>query len=67
MLWWEMDETVAELFARHWQVCNFNGNPWAAFSSKIGGSKYGQDETLRAIGLYRGQCTLIVSPGECMQ
>ena len=67
MLWWGMDETVAELFARHPKASNFDGNLMSVFSAKIGGSKYGPDETLSTIGLYGGRYTVVVNPGECCQ
>ena len=67
MLWWGMNETVEKLFTLHLQACNFDGNSWAAFSIKIGGSEYGLDKTPRAIGLYGRRYTVIVNLGECMQ
>ncbi len=67
MLWWGMDETVVELFTSHLKACNFEGNPWSAFSTKIRGSKYGPDEMPRTIGLYGGLYTVIVNLGECVQ
>ena len=67
MLWWGMDETVAELFARHLQASNFDGNPMSIFRTKIGGSEYGLDETPSTIGLYGGRYTVVVNPGECRQ
>ena len=66
MLWWGMDETVAELFARHPQASNFDGNPVSLFCAKIGGNEYGPDETLSTIGLYGGRYTVVVYPGECI-
>lgn len=59
MLWWGMDETVAELFARHPQANNFKGNVMSAFRAEIGVNEYG-------IGLYGGRYTVIVYPGECI-
>ena len=56
---------MAELFARHPQACNFEGNLWSAFSAKIRGSKYGPEETPRTIRLYGEQHTVIINPGEC--
>ena len=66
MLWWEMDETVAELFARHPQASNFDGNPMSAFRAEIRVNEYGPDETPSTIGLYGGRYTVIVYPGECI-
>ena len=42
MLWWGMDETVAELFARHPQASNFEGNVMSAFRAEIGVNEYGR-------------------------
>ncbi len=67
MLWWGVDETVAELFARHPQASNFDGNPISVFCAKIGGAEYGPDATPSTIGLYGGQYTVVVYPGECIQ
>ena len=40
-----MDETLAELFARH-PLCDwFAGNPMDAFFAVIAGKEYGVDET----------------------
>ncbi len=67
MLWWGMDETVAELFACHLQASNFVGNPLSIFCAKIGGIDYGPDDTPNTIGLYGGRYTVVVNPGECRQ
>ena len=56
---------VAELFACHPQASHFDGNPMSVFCAKIGGSKYGPDETPSSIGLYGGWYTMVVNPGEC--
>ena len=57
---------VAELFARHPQASNFDGNPMSVFRAKIGVNEYGPDETPSTIGLYGGRYTVIVYPGECI-
>jgi hypothetical protein len=67
MLWWGMDETVAELFARHPQASNFEGNVMSAFRAEIGVNEYGPDEMPSTIGLYGGRYTVIVYPGECIR
>ena len=67
MLWWGMDETVAELFAHHPQASYFDGNPMSVFRAKIGGINYGPDDTPHTIGLYGGQYTVVVNLGECRQ
>ena len=61
-----MDETLAELFARHSQSSNFDGNPMSAFRAEIGGNEYGPNETPGTIGLYGGRYTVVVNPGECL-
>ena len=66
MLWWGVDEMVAELFVRHPQASNFDGNPMSAFRAEIGVNEYGPDETPSTIGLYGGRYTVIVYPGECI-
>ncbi len=65
MLWWGTDETLSELFARHPQASNFNGNPMSVFCAKIGDTKYGPDELPNMIGVYGGQYTVVVNLGEC--
>ena len=60
-----MDETLSELFARHLQASNFDGNPMSVFCAEIGGNEYGPDETPNTIGLYGGRYTVVVNPGEC--
>ena len=66
MLCWGMDETLAELFARHSQSSNFDGNPMSAFRAEVGGNEYGPNETPGTIGLYGGRYTVVVNPGECL-
>ena len=61
-----MDKTVGELFACHPQPSNFDGNPISVFRAKIGGAEYGPDATPSTIGLYGGQYTVVVYPGECI-
>ena len=62
-----MDETLSELFACHLQASNFDENPMSVICAKIGGNKYGPDETPNTIGLYGGRYTVVVNPGECRQ
>ncbi len=66
MLWWAVDEAVAELFARHPQASNFDGNPMSMFRAKIRVNEYGPDKMPSTIGLYGGWYTVIVYPGECI-
>ncbi len=58
---------MAELFARHPQASNFDGNPMSLFCAEIGGNNYGPDDKLNTIGLYGGQYTVVVNLGECRQ
>jgi hypothetical protein len=52
MLWWGIDKTLAELFARHPLVDDFEGNPMDAFRGVIDGRAYGPNQTPRSVGLY---------------
>jgi hypothetical protein len=54
MLWWGMDETLAELFARQPSAKDFEGNPRERFRVVIDGVAYGPNRTPRSIGLYGG-------------
>jgi hypothetical protein len=54
MLWWGIDETLAELFARHSLAKNFGGNPMDVFRGVVDGHAYGLDQTPRSICLYGG-------------
>ena len=65
MLWWGMGKTVAELFTRHPQASNFDGNPMDIFRAEIRGANYGPDAMPNTIGLYGGWYTVVVYPGEC--
>lgn len=64
MLWWGMDETLAELFTHHPLAGDFEGNPMELFWGVIDGHKYGQNQTPRSIGLYGGRYTIEFHPGE---
>ena len=64
MLWWGMDETLAELFERHPSAEDFEGNPMGRFGSEIGGRAYGPNQTPRSIGLYGGRYTVVFRPGK---
>ena len=66
MLWWGVDETFEELFARHPQAHKFEGKHYDAFSTKIMWFEYSPDKTPRTIGLYGGRYAVIVNPGECV-
>ena len=59
-----MDESLAELFARHPSARGFEGNPMDVFHAEIGGSEYGPDETPGSIGLYGGRYSVVFHPGE---
>ena len=64
MLWWGMDETLAELFARHSSSAGFEGNPMGRFWAEIEGESFGLDQTPAKIGLYGGRYTIVFLPGE---
>ena len=68
MLWWGMDKTLAELFARHSAAEGFDGNPMGVFRAItiISEEEYGPNETPAAIGLYGGRYTVRFYPGECL-
>jgi hypothetical protein len=55
MLWWGVDETLAELFARHPSKGSFEGNPIDRFQADIDGVSYGPNRTPGALGLYGGR------------
>ena len=70
MLWWGMDETLAELFAQHPSAEDFEGNPMGSFRAEISGRAYGPDRTPRDLGLYGGRYTVVFRPGKslcCLQ
>ena len=64
MRWWGIDETLAELFARHPQKGSFEGNPANKFRAVIDGVSYGPNRTPGTIGLYGGRYTVTFWPGE---
>jgi len=64
MLWWGMDETLAELFARHSNSPGFEGNPMGRFTAEIEGERFGPNQTLAKIGLFGGRYTIVFRPGE---
>ena len=64
MLWWGVDETLVELFARHPSKSNFEGNPNDRFRAIIDGVAYGPNRTPGAIGLYGGRYTVEFRPGK---
>ena len=64
MLWWGIDETLAELFARHPSAGDFEGNPMDVFRGVIGGRAYGPNQTPGSLGLYGGRYTVEFRPGE---
>ena len=62
-----MDETLAELFARHPSCGCFEGNLIEAFGAFIAGKEYGAEEMPDALGLYRGWYTIMFHPGELLR
>jgi hypothetical protein len=66
MLWWGIDEMLAELFARHPLADNFEGNPMDVFRGVIDGRAYGPNQMPRSLGLYGGRYTIEFCPDECV-
>ncbi len=66
MLWWGMDETMAELFECHPYADDFKGNLMDIFRGVIDGRAYGPNQTPRIIGLYGGRYTIEFRPGESL-
>jgi hypothetical protein len=64
MLWWGIDKTMAELFARHPSADDFGGNPMDVFRGVINGCAYGPNQTPRSMGLYGGWYMIEFCPGE---
>ena len=64
MLWWGVDETLAELFARHPSKGRFEGNLKKRFRAVVDGVAYGPNRTPGAIGLYGGRYTVEFRPGK---
>jgi hypothetical protein len=64
ILWWGIDETLAELFAHHPLADDFEGNPMDVFRGVIDGRAYGLNQTPRSLGLYGGWYTIEFRPGE---
>ena len=64
MLWWGVDETLAELFARHSDSSEFEGNPMERFMAEIEGARFGPNQTPATIGLFGGRYTIVFQPGE---
>ena len=64
MLWWGMDETLAELFAGHSNSPGLEGNPMGWFTAEIEGERFGSNQTLVEIGLFGGRYTIVFQPGE---
>jgi len=71
MLWWGMDETLAELFACHLSCCHFEGNPLISCGAFIAGEEYDEEcdaeQTPDLLGLYGGRYTIVFHPGESWQ
>ena len=59
-----MDETLAELFARHPLSDCFEGNPMGTFYAVIVDEEYGVDEMPESLGLYGGRYTIVFHPGK---
>ena len=63
MLWWGMDETLAELFAHHPNSPWFEGNPMGRFTAEIEGERFGPNQTPAKIGLFGGRYTIVFRTG----
>ena len=59
-----MDETLAELFARHSDSSGFEGNPMGRFTAEIEGARFGLNQTPAKIGLFGGRYMIVFQPGE---
>jgi hypothetical protein len=59
-----MDETLAELFARHPSADDFEGNLMDRLWGVIDGCAYGPNQTPKSIGLYGGRYRIEFCPGE---
>ncbi len=64
MLWWGIDEMLAELFTRHPSAGDFEGNPVDVFRGVIDGRAYEPNQMPRSLGLYGGLYTIEFHPGE---
>ena len=64
MLWWGMDETLAELFARHLNSLGFEGNPMGWFMAEIKGKRFGPDQMPAEIELFSGRYMIVFLLGE---
>jgi hypothetical protein len=64
MLWWRIDKTLVDLFARHPSADDFEGNPMDVFRGVIDGRAYGPNQTPRFMGLYGWQYTIEFRPGK---
>ena len=64
MLWWGMDETLAELFVHHSASAGFEGNPMGRFLAEIEGERFGPNQTPSKIGLFGGRYTIVFRLGE---
>ena len=64
MLWWGVDETLAELFTRHSASAGFEGNPMGRFTAEGEGEKFGPNQTPAKMGLFGGRYTIVFRPGE---
>ena len=59
MLWWGMDEMLAELFTHHSNSLGFEGNPMGQFTAEIEGVRFGLNQTPAKIGLFGGRYTIV--------
>ena len=64
VLWWGIDNTLVELFARHDYTVQYEGNPADEFCAVVGGVGHGPDKMLEMIGMYGGRLLITFFPGE---
>ena len=64
MLWWGVDEMLAQLFAHLPDSSGFEGNPMGRFTAQIEGERFGLNQTPAKLGLFGGQYTIVFRPGE---
>jgi hypothetical protein len=64
MLWWGVDETLAELLACHTDSSGFEGNPMGRFTVEIKDERFRPNRAPAKIGLFGGRYTIVFQPCE---
>ena len=67
MLWWGMDEMLAELFACHPNSSGFKGNLPGQFWAEIEGKRFGTNQTVTKIGVFGGRYMIVFLPSESVE